>query len=46
MEHWNDFNRFQCPKYGQLVVFPEERNYKNLFLFLEDIEKAEKCKDK
>jgi len=37
---WDDLNRFRCPKEGQEVVFPQERDYKNLFLYLEDIAKA------
>lgn len=40
---WDDHNRFCCPKEGQPLLFPEERNYHNLFLYLEDIKKAEEC---
>jgi len=40
---WNDENRFHCPHKGEELVMPQERDYRNLFLFLEDLQKYEGC---
>lgn len=41
-EVWDDYNRFNQSGFSAPTVFPEEGNYSNKFLFLEDIEKAER----
>ena len=41
IEVWSDTNRFNQTGYSSPTIFPEARNYRNLFLYVEDLAKAE-----
>lgn len=41
MEPWSDTNRFSQSGYSTPTVFPQAKNYRNLMLYIEDLDKAE-----
>jgi hypothetical protein len=38
---WNDHNRFNQTGYSAPTIFPKKENYSNLFVFEDDLHKAE-----